>query len=486
MARILLVDDDADFSDRLREELEELGHQVVCLDRAKGGPDLLANEDFDLVLLDNRMPGMSGIEFLAALKQREIELPVILMTGHATADTAMQAVNLGAFEYVIKPLEVGELVKELQPLIAKALASGRPKKRVQLPGEATATDIAGPLMLVKSRPMIEVCKLIARVARSNASVLIHGETGTGKDLVARAIHTHSPRENKPFVAMNCSALNESLLQGELFGHEPGSFTGADKLRKGRFEHANGGTLFLDEVGDMPLNMQAQLLRVLENQEVCRIGRNEPIKVDVRVVSATHRDLEAAIRDGKFREDLYYRLNGVTIRLPPLRERTEDLRLLASHFVQQEADKNYQPVPALHDSAWEKLRAHSWPGNIRELRNTLSRAVLMCRGPCILPADLELRRDAPMPKPPTDREPQRDSPDPREASEEEAVAALLQAIRWAWDTNDKDLWPLLHDLLERELLRYALTELKGNKTQVRKRLNMSPNTILDRMRKYGLE
>src|SRR5262249_34933613 len=249
--------------------------------------------------------GMSGIDFLAALHQRALGIPVILMTGFATADTAIRAVNLGAFDYLEKPDDFGRLVAELTPLIAKALEiDWRPQQVARVPRATDPDGAAGPLLLGTSKPMLEVYVQVGRVARSHAPVLIRGETGTGKELVARAIHTNSPRKHRPFVALNCSALNENLLEDELFGHEPHAFTGADKLRKGRFEHAHGGTLFLDEVGDMPLALQAKLLRVLENQEVSRLGGNEPIKVDVRVLSATHRDLEAALRAGAFREDLF--------------------------------------------------------------------------------------------------------------------------------------------------------------------------------------
>jgi DNA-binding NtrC family response regulator len=469
----LLIDDDVDLACLLQEALEEHGHDVLCLERAERGPDLLAQEEFHLVLLDNKMPGMSGIDFLTALQQREIGIPVILMTGHATADTTIQAVNLGAFDYVIKPIDFDELFAELQPLIDKALEiDWRPKERLQLPGDDAAADSSNLLMLGRSKPIQEVYKLIGRVAKTNVPVLIRGETGTGKELVARAIHTNSPRKHRPFVAMNCTALNENLLEDELFGHEPHAFTGADKLRKGRFEHANGGSLFLDEVGDMPPSLQAKLLRVLENQEVARIGSNEAIKVDVRLLSATHRDLESAIRAGSFREDLFYRLNGVTINLPSLRERGADLQLLTSYFVDQAAQNSGRPAPTLHESAWDKLRTHPWPGNIRELRNILGRAVLMCRGPQIMPADLELRRG--------------DSAMARGTSEEDAIAGLQAAIRWAWETRGTNLWPQLHDLLERELLKFALTELDGNKSQVAERLNMARNTILARLQKYGLK
>src|SRR5437899_1117487 len=335
MARILLIDDDSDLSRFLQLDLKQRGHHVQCLERAERGPEILGQEEFDLVLLDNKMPGMSGIEFLAALQQRGLVVPVILMTGHATTNTAIQAMNLGAFDYVVKPLELGQLVDELEPLIAKALEIARPlKERVRLPGETAPGDTSAAVLLGNSKPMQEVYKAIGRVAQSAAPVLIHGETGTGKELVAKAIHANSARGHKPFVALNCTALNENLLDDELFGHEPGAFTGADKLRKGRFEYANGGTLFLDEVGDMPPPLQAKLLRVLENQEVLRIGSNEPIKVNVRLLSATHQDLEAAVAAKSFRQDLYFRLKVVTVKLPPLRQRREDIPLLAAHFVKE--------------------------------------------------------------------------------------------------------------------------------------------------------
>ncbi len=355
MATILLIDDDADLAHYLQLELEGQGHSVRWLERADRGPETLAQEAFDLVLLDNKMPGMSGIEFLAALQQRGLGIPVILMTGHGTTDTAIQAMNLGAFDYVIKPMDYGPLVQELEPLIDKALELAQPlKQAVHLPGDA-ATPGTAPMLLGTCKPMQEMYKTIGKVAKSDAPVLVQGETGTGKELVAKAIHANSPRRLKPFVAMNCTALNENLLDDELFGHEPGAFTGAEKLRKGRFEYANGGTLFLDEVGDMPPVLQAKLLRVLENQEVFRIGSNEALKVNVRLLSATHRDLKAAVRDGKFREDLYYRLAGVTIRLPALRERGPDIPLLAEHFLHKVAENMGQALPALHESARQARR-----------------------------------------------------------------------------------------------------------------------------------
>jgi DNA-binding NtrC family response regulator len=419
---------------------------------------------------------MSGIEFLAALQQCGVSVPVILMTGYATTDTAIQAINLGAFDYVIKPSDFPTLLRELAPLIHEALEIARPMKVVHLPVETSAGVLPGPMLVGKSRPMVEVYKLIGRFAKSDDAVLILGETGTGKELIARAIHTNSPRKQKPFVALNCTALYEALLDDELFGHEPGAFTGADKLRKGKFEYANGGTLFLDEIGDMPLALQAKLLRVLEYQEVCRIGSNEPIKVNVRLLSATHRDLETAIQDSKFRRDLFHRLNRVTVRLPPLRERPEDLQELAAYFLARAVEGTGRAAPSLTASAMDVLRGYRWPGNVRELQNALHRAAGVCRGAQILPAHLDCQVTAanPLARP------------GQGASAEEAVAGLLEAIRWAWNTDQPKLWPLLRDLLERELLRFALVELGGNQTQVAERLDLARGTVIKRMQEYGLK
>ncbi len=472
MARILLIDDDLEFAAFLQVSLEQQGHRADRLENPLRASALLSQSGYDVVLLDNRMPGMSGIEFLAALEQREITVPVILMTGDPTSDTAIQAMNLGAFDYVVKPLEMDELVEELGPLIAKAEEIVRlTREHVRLPGDTAPGD--GPELLGNSRPMQEVYKLIGRLARSNAPVLILGETGTGKELVARAIHGNSPRRNRPFVAMNCTALNENLLDDELFGHEPRSFSGAgDKLRKGRFEHAHGGTLFLDEIGDMPPMLQAKLLRVLENNEVVRIGGNDSIKVDVRVVSATHRDLDAQIASGDFRPDLLFRINGLTIQLPTLRERgLGDLKLLVDHLLARAAQKSGCAAPALQEEAWQALRRHPWPGNVRELQHVVRRAVLVCRGTQIGPADLELRTA------------------PAGASsagpEGDARGHLASAVKAAVAAGQDDLHQALHDALDAELLRAVLAECDGNQVWAARRLGMSRNGLRARMRALGL-
>ncbi|MBL8795014.1 MAG: sigma-54-dependent Fis family transcriptional regulator [Planctomycetia bacterium] len=468
MSTILIIDDDIELGRFLQQGLQEQGHRVTYLERADEAPALLAGGGFEVILVDNKMPGMSGIDFLGIIKQRGLNLPVILMTGHATVDTAIRAMNLGAFDYVIKPSDYDQLQLDLQPVLDLALTLSRPVPKVRLHGEEFSYDPAKPILLGQSQPMTEVGKRIGQFARGNDPVLVLGETGTGKELVARAIHTNSPRKERPFMALNCTALSEHLLDDELFGHEPGAFTGADKLRKGRFEYAHGGTLFLDELGDMPLPLQAKLLRVLETQEVCRIGSNEVIRVDVRIVSATHRDLEELVARNTFRQDLMFRLNRLVIHLPPLRERAADVVLLAERFLARFAPRG-SCVPTLHDSARAKLLAHTWPGNVRELQTVISRALQLCRGAQIMPADLDL---------PTCRSAATTDADPQ--------AQLHELIRWAWQSGQPRLSPLLMEMLERELLRFALAALDGNQTQVAERLGLARGTVIDRLRKYGLK
>jgi DNA-binding NtrC family response regulator len=480
MASILLIDDDVGFSGVLQHALSARGHRVDYLERATEGLKVLASGQFDLVLLDNRMPGMSGIEFLQALQESKSSALVILMTSHGTTETAIRAMNLGAFDYLIKPLRVDELAAELDPLISKAVEMGLVAAQpVHLPGDSEASDaeVSGMLLRGHSKPMQEVYKLIGKVAGSDSPVLIRGETGVGKELVARAIHAHSPRKSRPLVAINCTALNEHLLDSELFGHEPGAFTGAAKLRKGRFEYADGGTLFLDEVGDMPPSLQAKLLRVLETHEVSRMGSSESINVDVRVVSATHRDLELAIAEGRFREDLFYRLNGVTIQVPPLRDRGEDLVLLAEHFVVKAAKEAGRPPPAVEAGAWEVFRHYPWPGNVRQLQNAIRRAVLVCHSQITASDIVVAATRSGQPTQPQDQS---------KFDEKQALAGLRIAVRWALQNGHTNVYSLLQEMLEREMIRLAMVELGGNQTQVAKRLGMARNTVHSRVQTYGLD
>jgi two-component system nitrogen regulation response regulator GlnG len=313
---------------------------------------------------------------------------------------------------------------------------------------------------------------MGRLARLDESVMILGETGTGKDLVARALHTNSPRHQGPFVALNCTAFNEQLLDDELFGHEPGAFTGAVKLRKGRFEHAHGGTLFLDEAGDMPLPLQAKLLRVLENREIVRLGSNEPIRIDVRVLGATHCDLAARVREGKFREDLFYRLVGLTIQLPPLRERKDDIELLARTFLARMfAGSSNRPV--LHPLALERLRNHSWPGNVRQLQKVLCRAAGVYRGGEILPEDIdfgELNRPG--------------EASPGQPSAADPAGALRPWIEAAWESGRPDLWEHLQEEVQRQLLAFVLARGDLSQVQLAQRLGVSRNYLRARLKHLG--
>ena len=324
--------------------------------------------------------------------------------------------------------------------------------------------------------MLEVYTRIGQFADLNDPVLILGETGTGKELVAGAFHGFSSRKDRPFVALNCTAIPATLLESELFGHERGVFTGADKVRKGMIEYADGGTLFLDEIGEMPLDLQGKLLRVLQEREIRRLGGSESIPVDFRLLSATNRNLRQASREGKFREDLYHRLNCIEIRLPALRERTDDLPELVDFFLTQTAAKSGRPKPGISEEAMAKVRAHPWPGNVRELQNTVRRAFGLCRGSVLLPGHLELFSE--------DIVRHSDSLGP--TTEETAIAALRKTVDWAWNANYPELWPYLRDLLERELLQIAMERLDGNQSQIAERLGMVWNTVSKRIKTYGLK
>jgi DNA-binding NtrC family response regulator len=473
MARVLIIDDEPEFGQELSEQLSGRGYEVQFLDCAEEGLHALAaGTPFEVILLDNNLPRMNGMDFLTELREHGGSPPVILMTNAHRDQTVIQAINLGAFSYVIKPVRFADFLTEIEPEIRAALDICKPPKPVHLKQSRWACQADESSLVGTSKPMLEVLKLIGRLARMDGRVLILGETGTGKDLVARALHTNSRRQSKPFVAMNCAAFNDNLLDDELFGHVPGAFTGADKLRKGRFEHAHGGTLFLDEVGDMPPNLQVKLLRVLENHEVERLGSNEPIKVDVRVVSATHRNLDAEIRAGRFRQDLYYRLEDMKINLPPLRERREDIPLLAECFLAR--IRGDDPGPELHPDALKQLAAYHWPGNIRQLQKVLYRAVGLCRGPQILPTDLELEEAKAV-----------DAPPRAVGDEAEARAVLRAVVSWAWQSGQEKLLPRLQELLERELLEHGLADPKISKVQLAQRLGIARGTLLTRLDEYRL-
>jgi nitrogen regulation protein NR(I) len=370
-ARVLLIEDDAGIRETLRRVLAEEGHSVTVDERGDEGLARAGRERFNVVITDLRLPGLTGLELVRELHAIQPRLPIILVTAFGTTETAIEATKLGAYDYVLKPFDVPELIE----LVRKAADSNRLMSEPVTLGEAGVSQDA---LVGRSAAMQAIYKEIGRVASKPVNVLIRGDTGTGKELIARAIYQHSDRGNAPFIAINCAAIPETLLESELFGHERGAFTGAEARRIGRFEQANGGTIFLDEIGDMTLGTQVKLMRVLQEKCVQRLGGKETTPVDVRVIAATHRDLETGIRQKQFREDLYYRLSVVVIALPPLRGRREDIPELVRHFLQKHGPELGNPKPSIHPEAMDFLQAQSWPGNVRELENVVRKALLLAQ------------------------------------------------------------------------------------------------------------
>ena len=386
-ARVLVVDDEPVLLKALESLLVRKGHAVTAVDSPIVATQRLAQEDFDVALLDVKMPDLSGIELLTAVKHRRPEVEVIMMTGHATVETALAAVKAGAYDYLTKPFEDVELVARVVAKAAERKQLFDRNRQLESALREREAGTAADGMVGNSGGIREVMRMVDAVAYSAATVLVQGESGTGKELVARALHAKSPRRAMPFVALNCGALTETLLESELFGHVKGAFTGAQRDQKGLFDAADGGTIFLDEIGDIPPATQVRLLRVLQEGELKRVGSAESIKVDVRVIAATHRDLPKLVKVGKFREDLFYRLNVIAVPIPPLRERIDDVPLLAHHFLQRYAERLGKRVKTLSPEAIELLCGYRWPGNVRELENAIERALVLCRGDSITPADL---------------------------------------------------------------------------------------------------
>jgi DNA-binding NtrC family response regulator len=374
-ANILVVDDEASARTALAEMLKSEGYTVETAADGFKALGRLPNFEPDLVLTDFHMPGLDGIELMEKLKEHDAELPVIVMTAFGAVETAVSAMRKGAADYLLKPLNMDELLIVLERALERTrLRRETTELRSRLEERYSFENIVG-----SSQEMQQVFKSVVQIAPSRATVLLTGESGTGKELVAAAIHHRSPRAAGPFVRLHCAALAETLLESELFGHERGAYTGADRKREGRFEQANGGTLFLDEIGEISLGTQVKLLRVLQEREFERVGGNQTLHVDVRVIAATNRDLKAMVTAGKFREDLYYRLNVINLTLPSLRERPSDVPALAMHFLKRYADENGKAVHSISDAALALLANHSWPGNVRELENVIERAVVIAEG-----------------------------------------------------------------------------------------------------------
>jgi len=459
-----IVDDEESQRWVLKRALEQEGYRVTA--SADSGPALRALEGGEpaLVLLDVRLGREDGLEVLSGLRAANPAALVVMMTGHGTMDTAIEAMKRGAYDYLVKPLDLDEV----SALIRRALGSrGRELRRLEPSPEAEAAIVG------KSARLQEIFKAVGRVAVTDATVLIEGESGTGKELVARVIHRHSPRASRPFVTVDCASIPANLLESELFGHERGAFTNAFTRRRGRFELAEGGTAFLDEVGELPLDLQAKLLRVVQERTVHRLGAVEPIEVDVRIIAATNRDLRRAVGEGRFREDLYYRLNVVSLVIPPLRERREDIPLLAEHFLAK-----HQPRlgrKELSREALDCLVRYDWPGNVRELDNLVQRLLVTAPGAVVHPPDL--------PPELTGRGRDRSADPALERLLEERLRGLVAGLK---GVGPGGLHATLLPLFERPLIRLALRETGGNQVRAARLLGIHRNTLRKRLRALELD
>ncbi|OHB33955.1 MAG: histidine kinase [Desulfuromonadaceae bacterium GWC2_58_13] len=443
--QILIIDDEASMRHMLSLVLQKQGYRVVEAGSGDEALDLLGRENCILALCDIRMPGMGGLAFLAELKKKRMALTVIMMSAFGSIDTAIECMKQGAYDYISKPFKPDEVVlavKKAEERLGLQMENERLKQELAAGG-------SGRQLVFASETMVKVMSMVRKVAGSVSPVLITGETGTGKELVARALHAEGGRRKGPFVAVNCSAIAAGLLESELFGHMRGAFTGADRERQGLFGAADGGTLFLDEIGEMPLDLQPKLLRVLQEGEVLRVGDTRPQKVNVRILAATGRDLRDEIAAGRFREDLYFRLAVVDIHIPPLRERKDDIAVLAGHFLELAARREGRPTPVLKPDAVAALQGYAWPGNVRELENLMEKTLIFCRGEAIDQVTLpwEVRR--------------------RERDRDEGYS-LKQAIA----------------RLEREYIRKALVATGGNRTQAARLLEISLRALIYKLKEMG--
>lgn len=442
-AHILVVDDDLSHCTIIQVLMKGWGYQVTLAHNGLQAVELTKCTPFDLILSDVRMAEMDGIEALKAIKTYNPAIPILIMTAYSNVESAVEAIKAGAYDYLTKPLDFDMLHITLERALEHtSLKSENKTLKQQLNADYYH-------MIGRSAPMRRLMEMIAMIAPSEATVLICGESGTGKELIARAVHANSLRKDRPLVSINCAALSESLLESELFGHEKGAFTGADKRREGRFMEANQGTLFLDEIGEVSPLMQAKLLRAIQEREIQRVGSNQTLSVDVRLIAATNRDLLADVEAGRFRQDLYYRLNVVTVDSPPLRERREDIPLLAMHFLAKFAERNRKPVKGFTPQAMDMLLKYHWPGNVRELENTVERGVILLTGDFISEKELPLSMSS--------------------LADEKLEARLDQSIQ-----------PL--ELVEKNAILAALEKTAGNKTEAAKQLGITRKTLLAKLQK----
>ncbi|OVE75241.1 hypothetical protein BVX97_05360 [bacterium E08(2017)] len=443
---VLLIEDDPDGRESVKEAIEDIGYDVSDVETGQEGVNLAADKSFDVILSDLVLPDIDGLEVLERVGRAGSDVPFIIMTAYGTVSTAVQALKAGAFDYITKPLDLDDI----QAKVKKAAEMRQLRTKVADLQESVKNKYSSDSIIAADPKMLDIIEQVRTLADTDATVLIQGESGTGKEVVARALHVDGKRKEGPFVAVNCGAFTESLLESELFGHEKGAFTGANAQRKGAFERAEKGTLFLDEIGNAPVSVQVKLLRVLEEREFMRVGGEKVIKADVRVISAANRVLDDLVADGDFREDLMYRLKVVTLRLPPLRERPGDIRPLVDYFLAQAVSEHGRRMVNVDESAYTRLEGHNWPGNVRELRNVVESSLIMLKGDSLTERDITLH----------DRDP---------------VA----------DTSFSIPDGMTFDEIEREILLQVLKRNKGNRTIASEELGISRRTIQRKIKEYDL-
>ncbi|MEQ5138306.1 nitrogen regulation protein NR(I) [Providencia alcalifaciens] len=483
--KIWVVDDDSSIRWVLERALNSAELNCTCFDSADAVLAALNNDVPDVLLSDIRMPGMDGLALLSQLKQSHPLLPIIIMTAHSDLDAAVNAYQSGAFDYLPKPFDIDETVA----LVERALNHSREQNYIREQNNAASDKpqaaVISSTMIGEAPAMQEVYRIIGRLSRSSISVLINGESGTGKELVAHALHQHSPRANEPFIALNMAAIPKDLIESELFGHEKGAFTGASQVRQGRFEQANRGSLFLDEIGDMPLDVQTRLLRVLAEGQFYRIGGYTPVKVDVRIIAATHQNLEKRVEEGLFREDLFHRLNVIRVQLPPLRERVEDIPRLAHYFLQNTAKELGVESKVLHPDSIKILQRYSWSGNVRQLENVCRWLTVMAASQEVLPQDL-----------PSDlfnkQESNKSAKDPASSaihSQDPNLAWFDLLEKWtdsALNAGQQNLFNDAMPLLEKTMLNCALKYTHGHKQEAARLLGWGRNTLTRKLKELGIE
>ncbi|HWD90742.1 MAG TPA: sigma-54 dependent transcriptional regulator [Verrucomicrobiae bacterium] len=478
MSKLLLIDDETDVQYSFQRIFDSPEIELTTASSGEEGLKLIPKLKPDLVLMDIRMGGINGLETLRRIRQMDSKLLVILMTAYGTTQTAIEAMKLGAYDYLLKPFDV----VKLKDIVANALKAAHDMRQIVsyqplLESEDYEAGIVG-----RSERMQQVFKMIGQVAGTDATALITGESGTGKELVARAIYHHSNRHSQPFLAVNCAAIPEQLLESELFGHERGAFTGATLQRVGKFEQCNGGTLFLDEIGDMTPATQTKILRVLQSGTFERVGGNTPLKVDVRIIAATNKPLEEAVAAREFREDLFYRLNVVRIHIPPLRDRREDVRLLVNYFLKKFARDQETAPKSISGGVIKALEQYHWPGNVRELENIVRRALVVAKGDAILLSDLPPEIAGPAPASNALTPVSTGPTTAGDAGVTDVVSLARKLFQWARKDPKLKLIPAV----ERELVLQALKETNGNQVQAAKLLGITRATLRKRIEKFGIQ